>query len=383
MNTRPRRLRILQCITRLGLGGSERVAFMLMHALHREADFGLFTVHDGGEDEVGAAMRRELETLQIPWFRGTTFPLKRGGMIPGAFALRRAVRQMQPDLIHYHSETPEACGAAMNLLSAHAAGIPAVRTIHNSIFWRYWPRIGRWCDHRLHHAHIACVSQAARDEFLRYRQDSGAGQPPEAPRIIYNGVALPALAPHARPHRPEIRRVLFAGRFESQKGTDILCAALPLVPMAAGFRGELILHGSGAHTDVLNRLAAHPPPGWTVSVQPPVADLAQRLPGFDVLIMPSRFEGLGLVAIEAIRCGLPVVATDSPGLREVFPAGYPWLAKPDDPVDFARCLSLALRAPSTWEAAVAQAQTFSEERFTPEKMAQSYRELYASTQAAR
>lgn len=378
MNAPPRRIRILHCITHLGLGGSERVAFTLMHALHREIDFGLFTVSDRSEDEVGAGMQRELESLQIPWFKGTALPMKRGGMLPGGLALRHAVLQMKPDLIHHHSEISESCGATMNLLSPQAARIPVLRTVHNSVFWRYWPRIGSWCDHRLRHAHIACVSQAARDEFDRYRKQSGAGQPPEPPRVIYNGVALPTRAPHAQPHRAGVRRVLFAGRFEPQKGTDILCAALPLVPLEARIRCELTLHGSGAHAAALNQLAANPPPGWTVWVQPPVADLVQRLPNFDLLIMPSRFEGLSLMAIEAIQCGLPVVATKAPGLAEVFPPHYPWLARPEDAADFAQCLSRALRDPATWQPAVTQAQAFAAEWFTPEKMSQGYRELYQS-----
>jgi len=378
----PRRLRVLQCITRLGLGGAERMAFGLMDTLRPRVDCAVFTVHGAGGDAVGAGLRHELAATRTPWFAGTAVPMKAGGMLPGASALARAVGSFRPDVVHFHSETPESCGAMLAQFSPAFARMPMVRTIHNSVFWRYWPRIGRWCDRRLAHAHIACVSEAAREEFLRYRADSGADRPPAEPGVIYNGVALPPLAPRPGPEHPGRRRVLFAGRFEMQKGADVLCQALAQVCLPADTRGELTCMGHGAQAARVRALAANPPPGWSVTVLPPAAGLAAVFPHHDLVVMPSRFEGLGLVAIEATLCGLPVVATDAPGLRETLPADYPWRARPGDAASLAQCLGTALAETGRWAETVRAAQYFARTRFSPAAMGEGYEQLYALARSA-
>lgn len=372
------RLRVLQCITRLGLGGSERVAFAIMDALRAEIDFAVFTVHGTSGDAVGAGLQRELEATQTPWFAGTAVPIKWGGMLTGAYALAQAIRKFRPDLVHFHTEIPESCGALLAQFYPPLAQIPVVRTIHNSIYWRYWPSIGRWCDRRLAHAYLACVSEAARDEFLRYRKDSGAVPPPTEPVIIYNGVAIQPRAPRPNPHCSERRRVLFAGRFEMQKGTDILCRALPLVRLPSGVSlGELTFMGHGAQAAQVSRLVANPPPGWAVTLCPPKANLATVYSQFDLVVMPSRFEGLGLIAIEASLCGLPVVTTDAPGLREALPTDYPWRAQPNDAESLAYSLSTALMQTDHWEEAVHKAQQLALTRFSPKTMGDGYQQLYS------
>ncbi len=376
-----RRPRVLQCITRLGLGGAERVAFSIIRALRAEIDFAVFTVHGSDGAAVGAALQRELADAGVPWFRGTRVPMKAGGMLPGGFALARAVHAFRPDVIHFHSETPETCGAAWLALRPPAAPVALARTIHNSIFWRYWPRIGRWCDRRLAAASVNAVSAAAAAEFERYRRDSGAPPPPAPVSVVYNGVDLPPRPPAGAPRDPALRRIVFAGRFEPQKGTDVLCAALPAVPLPAGTRGELVLVGAGAQAPLVDALARRAPPGWTVRREAPVADLPSLLPKFDLLVMPSRFEGLGLVAVEATLCGLPLVASDAPGLREALPADYPWRSAPGDAAGLAAALGAALAETDRWSPVVQTAQALAVERFGPARMAAGYRTFFARAQA--
>ncbi|MBI3885586.1 MAG: glycosyltransferase family 4 protein [Opitutae bacterium] len=373
-----RRLRVLQCITRLGLGGAERVSFNLMAALRAEIDFAVFTVHGAIGDEVGEGMRYELEASGTPWFIGTCVPMKRGGMIPGAISLARAVREFRPDIIHFHAETAEACGATMVMLFAKEGRCPMIRTIHNSVFWRFWPRVGRWCDRLLSRAYVACVSEAACEEFLRYRTDSGVGALPAPPEVIYNGVAISPREAHRSPHRANVRRILFAGRFEPQKGLDVLCHALPKVRLEPEVTGEITFMGHGRQELEVRALAAQPPAGWSVTVRPPAADLTEIFPQFDLVVMPSRFEGLGLIAVEATLCGLPMVATDAPGLREALPSNYPWLARPDDTDTLTRAISKALSESSRWADVVNGAQQFALARFGPAAMARGYQRLYST-----
>jgi glycosyltransferase involved in cell wall biosynthesis len=375
--TNGQRPRVLQCLTRLGLGGAEKVAFSLIRGLRAEIDFAVFTVRGQSGDAVGREMEAELRRLGVPWYRGTRLPLKAGGPLPGGWALARAIRDFRPDIIHCHAEPAEACAAVWAACFAGHLRPAVVRTIHNSMFWRFWPRIGRWCDRRLARAYIAYVSEAARDEFVHYRIASRAGAPAVPPVVIYNGVALPRLAPRTAPLDPGVRRVLFAGRFENEKAPDVLCRALPLTVLPPGVRGELRLVGRGRHDREIRRLAAHPPPGWCVKVQPPVPDLPALMRKSDLMAVPSRFEGLGLIGIEATFCGLPVVAANAKGLSETLPADHPWLARPGNPHDFAAKLGTALHDTDQWAGAVAAAQEFAAARFAPAEMLRGYRTLYA------
>jgi glycosyltransferase involved in cell wall biosynthesis len=307
--------------------------------------------------------------------------MKAGGLIPGGFALARAVRSFRPDLVHFHSETPEACGAAWLAFRPPAGPVALARTIHNSIFWRYWPRIGRWCDRRLAAAAVNAVSAAAAAEFDRYRRDSGAPALAAPIPTIYNGVDLAPRAPAGAPRTPDLRRVLFAGRFEPQKGTDVLCAALGAVRLPAATRGELVCVGAGAQAGLIDALVRRPPAGWIVRRQPPVSDLSALFSSFDLAVMPSRFEGLGLVAVEATLGGLPVVATDAPGLDEALPPDYPWRAAPDDVPGLAAGLSAALAESDRWAPVVQAAQAFATARFAPARMAADYREFFTRAAA--
>ncbi len=371
----PARPRVLQVITRLGLGGAEAVAFSLMRGLRDEFDFACFAVRGVESGDLGRALQAQLQALAIPLYCGPRWPLRLGGMVPAGLRAGQVVRQFRPGLLHLHTEIPESTYAALAALRPGVAPGGVVRTIHTSAYWDFWPQLGRWCERRLGPSRVAAVSTAALAAFHAHRAGSGAGPLPVPATVIYNGVGEPAPAT-AVPRAPGDRlRVLFAGRFESEKGADLLPQILAQVqPPAPG--AELVLHGRGRHERRLRALAARPPAGWTVQVRPPCADLRARLAEFDLVLLPSRAEGLGLVAIEAARAGRPVVATGIAGLREALPADYPWLAPAGDAAGFARELQRALGARATWPAVAARADAFARQRFDLAAMLAAYAQLY-------
>jgi glycosyltransferase involved in cell wall biosynthesis len=374
----PRRLRVLHGITHLALGGAEQVAFTLMHGLKGEFDFAVFAVTAPDPGEFGRALRHELTALGVPVLSaGSAIPLKAGGLPLAGLRLARAVRAFQPDIIHLHTEIPEATAA---LLAPRPAGQgpTLLRTIHNSVYWDFWPRIGRWTDRRLAAARIAGVSQAALGAFTALRAASGAPPPPAPAVLIPNGVEVPAGIEAATRQPDAPIRLLFAGRFEPQKGTDLLPAILAAVRLPAGRRGELTAYGSGAQAGVLHALADSPPPNWAVRVLPPVPQLARRLAGFDAVLMPSRYEGVGLIALEAMLQGVTLVATDAPGLREQLPPGHPWQARSGDAADFARVLQEVLDRPAALAPAVQTAREHVRARFSADAMLAAYAAQYAS-----
>lgn len=372
-----KRPRIMQCITRLGLGGAETVAFTLMEALRHEYTFGVYAVRGVENSDIGGHLRACLQEWEIPLFRGPRLPFKAGGMLASGLVMSAAVRRFDPAAVHLHTEIPEAACATM-IAIARRRPERVIRTIHNSVYWHVWKRLGRWTERRLAASHVACVSEDARATYRRFRESSGAGAPFAPPMLIYNGAKEPPprAATPVDSQRDTID-VVVAGRFEYEKGTDLLPEILAQARPPPGVRARLVLQGQGPHLPMLRRLAEAPPDGWSVVLRPPVPQFSQRLREFDLLLVPSRFEGLALVAVEAALAGVPVVATDATGLREVLPSDHPWRARAGDPADIARALALALREHGRWNEIAQRCREFARERFGVDRMARHYAQLYA------
>ena len=136
--------------------------------------------------------------------------------------------------------------------------------------------------------------------------------------VIGNGVS-PSAALQARTAGPD---VLFVGRLEiAQKGLDLLVQAWALAAPRIG--GDLVVAGSGPDEPRLRELVAQAGladrvryAGW-VDEPAAIALMAEAR----LVAMPSRFETFGMVAVEALATGTPVVAFDIDALREVLPAG--------------------------------------------------------------
>jgi glycosyltransferase involved in cell wall biosynthesis len=126
-----------------------------------------------------------------------------------------------------------------------------------------------------------------------------------------------------------------------QKGLDVLLEALPAVLRAQ--QVGLDIAGEGELRDELERAAAGLPVAFRGRIEGPRA-VADYLRSLDVYVMPSRYEGLPNAMLEALSCGVPVVATDTPGMAEAT-RGAVRLVAPDDPPALAAAILQALRQP--------------------------------------
>ncbi|HUG10447.1 MAG TPA: glycosyltransferase family 4 protein [Opitutaceae bacterium] len=124
-------------------------------------------------------------------------------------------------------------------------------------------------------------------------------------------------------------RIAFAGQLIRRKGLDILFDALGRV-RDLGWSLDLI--GSGPLMDSLKRLATEIGITDRIAWQGPVAPehIHGRIAGADLFVLPSRWDGWGVVVNESLAAGVPVVCSDrcgascvlkSPGIGEIFPAG--------------------------------------------------------------
>jgi glycosyltransferase involved in cell wall biosynthesis len=157
--------------------------------------------------------------------------------------------------------------------------------------------------------------------------------------VIPNGVDMVRFAP--RPDRGPGRRVLFAGRLETQKGADLL----PRIWPAAPFGMTLRIVGEGSEKD---RLMAWARGRSDVEFFPFSTSVEEHYADSSVLLLPSRCEGLSNALLEALASGLNVIASDLPSNRRVADAiGPSCQVLPLDPETWRRRISEVLQQPAS------------------------------------
>jgi len=364
----------MHVITRLGLGGAERIAETIATNMTRSDTTSIIVPIAAYTDAVMAtAMRDKLERHDVKVIAGGRATGTRRAAFEAVPRLGRIVDRWHPDIVHLHTEIPEFSWAMATITSRAARRTPVVRTIHNTILWGGWSVAGRFAERRLTNAAVVAVSRAASDAFVAWGVGDGRGV--VRPSVIYNGVEAVDV------DRPvEVRQIpvlCFAGRFEPQKGIDVMLDALPQIRHPY----RLLVFGSGSLESRVAEAARADPKHLDLSA--PIPDLRDRFGEYDAILMPSRFEGLSNLAVEALYGGVPLLATDAPGLSEAMPEWYPGRCRAGDPAAFAAMVDEFLSEPATWTDAVARARIWARERFSAATMVEHYRALYDTTIAAR
>jgi glycosyltransferase involved in cell wall biosynthesis len=141
----------------------------------------------------------------------------------------------------------------------------------------------------------------------------------------------PPSAPPASPHR-----VVFLGRLDPVKRLPDLLEAIASLK---GF-ARLDVYGDGAEHGRLSAQIQTMGLASLVSLHGAVQKPSEALQNAELLVLPSEAEGFGLVLIEAMACGIVVVATDAPGIRDVVRNGQTGLLVP---VGSPPALAMAIR----------------------------------------
>ncbi len=194
---------------------------------------------------------------------------------------------------------------------------------------------------------IVCASRGEKEALVRLY-----GVPPERVEVVPCGVDTGLFRPLGRASSREalglpgdLPIVLFVGRLEPLKGLDLLLRAHARLSVPA----RLVLVGGDERDEALRQrlraLARRLGSEGHVHFLPAVPH--ERLPLYysaaDVCAVPSRYESFGLVALESMACGTPVVASRVGGLQELVRHGETgFLVSPAQPEPFARCLERVL-----------------------------------------
>ncbi|MCD0483753.1 glycosyltransferase family 4 protein [Streptacidiphilus sp. ASG 303] len=352
-------LYVIDSLDRVG-GAEQALAGMAPHL-----------VRGGVRLDVAYLVEREGMHRELAAAGATLFSADRpGGRVARLRALHALLRERRPDLVHTTLYEADVLGRS----AALAARVPVVSSLVNSAYGpehvrarglRPWKvRAAQAADAataqgtRRFHALTRHVAEAmARrlriaadriDVVPRGRDPRVLGTAgPERRAAVRAALGVPQDAPV----------VLAAARQQYQKGLDVLLEAWPSVRRAAPGAVLLLAGGNGAETPRLRALAeaaeaadatgAAGAAGGSVRFLGARDDVFDLMAASDVFTAPSRWEGLGSAAMEAMGVGVPLVCSDVPALREtVGSEEYALLVPPERPAALADALAGTLGDPA-------------------------------------
>lgn len=297
-----------------------------------------------------------------------------------SLSLPARVLSIRPDLLHVHIPYP--WSADISTIIGRLRRLPVILTYHNDIGGSAWKGLAA----RAYNRTLLRLTLALVDRIVVTTPNRLHLSP--IPRRLHRKVVHIPLGTDSRRFRPlptpsDGRTLGFLAllrRTHRYKGLDVLLRALPLLAQ----RGSALKLKVGGEGDLL-------PYYRTLARELGVLDGTEflgyvpedGLPGFynslDVFVLPStdrRFEGFGLVALEALACGRPVITTTAAGVAPLIAEnGCGLVVPPEDPQALAEAIDRLLSDPAL-RAEMGRRGRELAERLSWDKMAEAYERLY-------
>lgn len=298
------------------LGGTERVVYEVSKRMIKHGhEVTVLTLSDHGHEEFS-----QEEGISIHRIPGVSLTKLVGAQLTvSPFSLtetNRILRYIQPDIIHAH-----------NLYFNLTAVAPVVKR------WRHLPLVTTLHLPRMRYGRamldgIISLYQRTVCEFIVRSSDRLTAVsksvlkhaiedlkiPPSKITIIPNGVDASVYAPGS--HRSENPVITYVGRLIGNKGPQYLIQAAPKILKS---HPEVHIHivGEGPLKNYLMKQVATEKLENNVHFLGNVADTIPILQGTSIFVRPSLAEGMSLAILEAMACGLPVVASNLEGNAEI------------------------------------------------------------------
>jgi glycosyltransferase involved in cell wall biosynthesis len=344
-----RPIRVAHVLNTIGLGGVPEAALHLMRSLAcAPFDLRVFVMkRSDGEPDARSERRARFEELGIPITFADAAPEK----LAVASDLCRWLDAERIDIVHTHSYKPNLY-ARLAALPCRASGVKLVAHYHNE-YDNKWGKDGTLVlDRRLAGSSdaLVAVSAAVQDHVA-----SRLGIARDRIDVVPNGVEVERFAAgeHASARAalglPATGPVVgVVGRISEQKGQeDFIRAAVPIaaaipeaVFLVVGSADDERLHAS------LRRLVHDLVLDDRVRFTGHVTDMPALYAALDLLVAPSRWEGFGLMLVEGMAAGRPIVATAVGAIPEVVGlSGAAVLVPPADEVALAKAVTPLLLDP--------------------------------------
>jgi glycosyltransferase involved in cell wall biosynthesis len=293
------------------------------------------------------------------------------GTLKQIFALKRILGDFAPDFIHLHLPRAELIFALTSLITKMAQGARVITSRHNDE--KFWPSAPKWLSSLTSRFAlkpvdaVIAISNAVSQRLISTKE-VGFRVPIF---VIYYSQNLANIRQNNRfeeKHVLQSVRFLFLGRFVDQKNILFLLNVFKIHQQR--FKYDVLnLYGSGP---LLNRILDMNVNN--VFIHEKEANVDPLLNSNHCLILPSKYEGFGLVLLEAMKAGTPIICSKISAIPEVVGSNYPGLYCPDS------TRGLLKKMASTRDVGVLKSWSIAGQKrvlkFDPRIMTQSISEAY-------
>lgn len=352
-------LRILHCIHSLSGGGAENQLRILTSVSHQHGlTSAIFCVNTD---------RHQIQTDQVRLFQSA----KRNKYNFSVFSsLSRAIEEFHPHVLH--AWLPASLTMPGMLLAA-LRRIPAVFSYRSAMHFHRPLTLPEFACAALCSSQVVSNNPIENSHWL-YRWLYRIKQGVEIPNAVH--VDPQFLKPHPRPSdsTPTPYTILFAGRLVPEKNWRCLLQAINLIRSQRDVR--LLVCGEGPERDQLASLVDELRLNTQVRLMGFRSDLHALMQQADVFVLPSWFEGMPNVLLEALAIGLPAIVSDIPSHRRIVKQnGCALLFDPASAEQLADAIHVVANSPTRRLEMVQAGRTLAGLR-TPDELAEQYRALY-------
>ncbi|HLJ49456.1 MAG TPA: glycosyltransferase family 4 protein [Bryobacteraceae bacterium] len=301
-------MKTLIVITRAELGGGQTHVADLLRGLRDEFDVELATGETGYLTDVA-------DEYGIRWhvLPDLVQPMRPWQDVRALSQCVRLIRTTRPDLVHTHTSKAGTIGR----LAARICGVPSIFTAHTWCFaegtsWK-WKLAGIPIERLAARCASRIITVSRSNEELAIRKQIA---PDGKFTTIHNGIA--DTIQRARPGSGTVPRIVMVARFSEQKAQNLLVEAVRTIQQPF----ELLLIGEGPTRAAVERQVAEAGIGDRVQFLGQRLDVPEILASSHIFALFTNWEGFPISILEAMRAGLPVVASNVNGVKEAVKDGY-------------------------------------------------------------
>lgn len=227
-----------------------------------------------------------------------------------ALKVRRLIAEYQPDVVHVHNNM----GFLVGIVASRFLDVRFVYTLHDTKLYSssFFDRASKWLSIQAVDRFIA-ISESVKNDYLNGDIN------PDCIMVVPNCIDIKEfVVSHRDSSVPSI--VCVARLDHAKKGQDILIEALSIMKArSTPFTCRLV--GDGPSRPFLEKMIKDLRLQDEVSLTGVIKDVAAQLAKADLFVLPSRYEGFGIVILEAMASGLPVIVSNIEGPAEVVEDG--------------------------------------------------------------
>ncbi len=296
-----KRVKVLNLIDSLQPGGAESLLsrFALEVMNHPDFQIDILTLYEGGFFE---------EKLRTEGVNVSCLELAFKYDFSKGFALRRILEQSKYDILHVHLFPADVLGVVASLFLRKKPKL--IFSEHNVYNRRRSMKLYKFIDRFVYsrYCRIVCVSELVKTELDRYLPEVKSKSV-----VIKNAVELPDF--QYTPNK--IYDIIFVGRLEKAKGIDVLLRAIQFLERKNSLAFKVAIVGDGSQRSYLKNMLRDLQIRSTVEFLGIRQDVPELMRTSKILVLPSRWEGLPMVILEAMANKVPIVASAVGGIPEV------------------------------------------------------------------